>query len=257
MPNFIKNASYRSISIETKGYGGPQPTCLGDLKCPQLNNQIIDAPFGSSNSRDILIGKFQLPICRHGREKKTVSENQESKIRHGSAAIRRAGHMRGDRPLTRGQIPWTNGVWGPSNFQGGGWRRKGTQEVGRATKNSNTSFYKKRWSHLLDDAATRTAMVAALRALTLVSCSEALPCGLQRRFEEEICTEIQGTKVWCRFPLDAFSGTSFWRNVWALVRIDAAVCLCWLESASARQGLQKIILLYCSNCEVYLTPSQD
>jgi len=70
MPNFIKNASYRSISIETKGYGGPQPTCLGDLKCPQLNNQIIDAPFGSSNSRDILIGKFQLPICRHGREKK-------------------------------------------------------------------------------------------------------------------------------------------------------------------------------------------
>ena len=56
MPNFIKNASYRSISIETKGYGGPQPTCLGDLKCPQLNNQITDAPFGSSNSRDILIG---------------------------------------------------------------------------------------------------------------------------------------------------------------------------------------------------------
>lgn len=51
----------------------------------------------------------------------------------------------------------------------------------------------------------------------------------------------QGTKVWCRFPLDVFSGTSceeMCEHWW----IDAAATLCWLDSSSARQGRRKIVL---------------
>jgi hypothetical protein len=52
----------------------PTYMSIGDLKCPQLNNQITDAPVGSSNSGDKLIGKFQLPICLHDHEKNSIRE---------------------------------------------------------------------------------------------------------------------------------------------------------------------------------------
>jgi hypothetical protein len=45
-----------------------------------------------------------------------------------------------------------------------------------------------------------------------------------------------------QIPFGCFLGNFMRRYVWALVRIDAAVTLCWLDSASARQGRRKIVL---------------
>lgn len=78
--NFIKK-THRTIQFQLKQTDMEAPTymSIGDLKCPQLNNQITDAPFGSSNSGDKLIGKFQLPIYLHDREKKQYQRTKNPK----------------------------------------------------------------------------------------------------------------------------------------------------------------------------------